>query len=395
MFIFMVTIVDFLQGNIKLFFVFYLLSIVILEIKLIASNLYKKPIDTDVTPPSFSVVIPVFGEPLNKFRYCIESVINAAPKAQMVVVENGSVSQYESIAHEFGAEYINIETASKREAIAQGVLKVDTDVVVLLDSDTIVTRDAIDKLLRAFADPMVGGAVPRQSIYWDSNNLVHRLCDWYEDIRFGNTTPGLSYFGQVPCLIGRLYAVRRSIIAKHLNEFTNQNVLGIHMETGDDRVITNYILQDGYKTVYDSSALVWTFAPDTVLKFAKQRLRWSRSSFRETILALPWLWKHPYAFFVMWSDIIMRWLFAAVIVMWILGGHHFLYFSLLQYLVFGLLGFFASGWIKQIPHLRRCPEDFWYVPMFMLWNTFILTPVEWLGNITCLKQGWMTRVTEK
>jgi hyaluronan synthase len=395
MFIFLVTFVDFLYGNWKLFFVFYLLSLAVLIIKLYMSRKYR-PTAPNLGPrPTYSVIIPVFNEPLQSFVQCLASVRKAAPNAQIIVVENGlgaTLPKYKQIAKDHKAEHLVQGAASKRLALALGAHHATGDVLVLLDSDTIVEPDAIKKLMRHFADPEVGGVVPRQRIAPGTNPLIDRIADWYEDLRFGNTTPGLSYMGQVPCLIGRLYAVRKGILMASLDEFVDQRVLGIRMETGDDRVITNYALKMGYKTVYDRTALVWTFAPSSVYGFMKQRLRWSRSSFRETVLALPWLWRYPYAMFVMWSDIILRWMFLAVIVLWALGfGTHILEFTLLEYVAYGALGFIASAWVKQWPHLVRHPEDFWIAPFFLLWNTVILTPVEWYGNLTCLKQGWLTR----
>lgn len=398
MFIFLVTLIDALQGHLKLFFVFYLLTLIVLAVKLIMSARYRTPvhpaaIDIDRRyADRASVIIPVYNEPLHAFTQCISSVRKAAPHAQIIVVENGTVDVYRDIAKHYRAEYVNPAFHGKREAIALGAQLAEGDILVLLDSDTIVEPFAVKRLLRHFSDPNVGGVVPRQKIARVGNSLIDHICDWYEDLRFGNTTPGLSHTGAVPCLIGRLYAVRKSIVLRHLNEFVDQRVFGLRMETGDDRMITNYALQDGYKTLYDSTALVWTFAPTSLKGFVKQRLRWSRSSFRETVLALPWLWKHPYAFFVMWSDIILRWLFFAVLVVWLAGwGTHVLDFTWLEYAAWGSLGFILSAWIKQAPHLRRHPQDFWIAPFFLLWNTVILTPVEWYGNVTCLKQGWLTR----
>lgn len=201
-------------------------------------------------------------------------------------------------------------------------------------------------------------------------------------------------------MIGRLYAVRTSSLRRYMPEFINQKVLGLRMETGDDRVITSMLLKDGYETRYIDDVLVWTDAPDTIGKFAKQRLRWSRSSFRETLLSINWLWRFPYAFFIMWADIVLRWMFFAVVVLFayrMISGNlpaHFVDLSWAWYLTIGVVGFFVSGLLKQLPHLRRYPEDLKYTPLFLLLNLFVLFPVEIYGNLTFLKQGWLTRRTK-
>ena len=90
------------------------------------------------------------------------------------------------------------------------------------------------------------------------------------------------------------------------------------MITGDDRVLTSYLLRDGYRTLYDNRATVLTDAPTTLAQVARQRLRWARSSFRETLLAVPWMHTRPYMAFVVVSDVITRWISftALMLVLW-------------------------------------------------------------------------------
>jgi hyaluronan synthase len=47
--------------------------------------------------------------------------------------------------------------------------------------------------------------------------------------------------------------------------------------------MTNYILQQGYKVVYQRTARVLTMGPTSFAGLAKMFLRWSRSSIRETV----------------------------------------------------------------------------------------------------------------
>lgn len=366
-----------------------------------------------------SVIIPVYREDDAIFKKCIRSIINALmtlgmPYEILIVENDGSCEPrygalinelkketYEKYAEIIDPQYIFLAKASKRNAIALGVKQSHYPITVLLDSDTIAGKWSLLELLEHFSDERIGGVVPNQIIPNRQNSIWNRLCNWYEDIRFTNTTPGLSYHGYIPCLIGRLYAVRTEILKRHMDEFVNQIFFGRRMETGDDRVITSYCIQDGFKTVFERNATVYTYCPQSISAFAKQRLRWSRSSFRETI-ASPWLWKKaPYAAFVMWSDIVMRWFFFVVIVNFIVRAsfgitdYHVFNINIWGYIIGGSIGFFISGMLKQLPHLIRYPEDIKIAPLFLLLTTFVLTPVEWWGNLTCLKQEWATRGIKK
>lgn len=405
MFIYFVQLADFIAfGVVGLFLVFYILSWITQLMRLGMSAFYRKG-DLDIPKiDGVSVILPVFRENSSVFTDCLSSLRSALthkeiPAFEIIVVENGSNQHREDSEH-FGAQYHQIPEPSKRRAIAYGVAHAKYEIAVMLDSDAMATPEAILYLLTRFMDPAVGGVVPNQVIAGAHSSIMSRLCNWYEDIRFGNTTPGLSVTGAVPCLIGRLYAVRMKPLRAYMDEFVNQYVFGNRMETGDDRVITSALLRAGYKTVYEDRALVRTECPQTIKAFAKQRLRWSRSSFRETVLTSGWLWRHPYAFIIMWSDIIMRWLFAAVIALfvWKLAtgdlDQHLFSIPVWGYVVGGVIGFFVSGWLKQVPHLSRYPQDFWYTPAFLLLTTFVLTPVEWYGNLTFWRGGsgnWLTR----
>jgi hyaluronan synthase len=66
---------------------------------------------------------------------------------------------------------------------------------------------------------------------------------------------------------------------------------------GDDRSLTNMILRNRWKAIYDAEAEAWTDAPDRYHKFFKQQLRWKKSWFREGPLLAAHVWRtHPLAF---------------------------------------------------------------------------------------------------
>lgn len=399
MFIFLVQLADlFAYQTVQLFLVFFLVAWTLFLFRLRQSAKYTG-IVKNPKPASISVIIPVVDEPLDIWAKVLESMSEAIKDldAEVFVVPNGKYSKLNAdMARNFGFNVIELEEASKRKAIVIAGLHATKDIVILLDSDTIVTKNAIKTLARGFVDNSIGGIVPRQESFY-KNTIMEKLCNWYEDIRFFNTTRGLSYHGQIPCLIGRLFAIRRELLQKYLPAFDNQYLFGIKVETGDDRVLTNMLLQDGFKTLYEDTALVYTIVPQTIKKFAKQRTRWARSSFRETLLSLPWLPAYPVAITILVGDVIVRWLFFAVVVnlVWkILSGNlspHYLNFTLGEFVIWGVIGFFVSGYIKQLPHLYRKPQDIFLTPLFLLLNTFVLTPVEWYGNLTFWKQNWLTR----
>ena len=185
--------------------------------------------------------------------------------------------------------------------------------MLVLDSDTVWAPDALREMLRPFADPRVGGVTPRQAIFDVGDNPVRRLADWMEDIRYHLTVPAQSVFGQVGCLAGRTIAYRRTAFEPAVERLVRQTVLGVPQHVGDDRVLTNELLRNGWRTVYQSTALVETDAPSDWRTFWRQQLRWGRSSQRETLLSLRWLWRRPVAFACFATDIVTPFALYAVV----------------------------------------------------------------------------------
>ena len=100
----------------------------------------------------------------------------------------------------------------------------------------------------------------------------------------------------VSCLSGRTAAYRTKLLQELREPFLNETFNGRPCMSGDDKRYTCLVLQRGYLTWNQLDAQVYsTFKPD-FKGFQKQRIRWSRNTFRSDLRALwqGWVWKHPY-----------------------------------------------------------------------------------------------------
>lgn len=395
------------EFNLFLFFFITTWTIHLIKInksKNYESNYINKALHTTLAPiyPSVSIVIPVVDEDPKIWKDVLE-LLNVAIqglKAEVIVVANGKQSDNNAeVASKFGFNVIRIPDASKRLAILEASKHIKNDVTVILDSDTLVEAASIKELIKPFDASEVGGATPRQYIF-KSNNIWRRISDWLEDIRFSEVLSGQSIKGAVSCLPGRLLAIRTDLLLRYVEDLANQKFLGAKCISGDDRYLTSRILRDGFKTIYVPMSVVYTDAPTTLKKFVLQRLRWSRTSLRETILSLPWIFKYPYTAFTVLAYTVMRWFFFVVIMTFIVKlmfndiDSHYLNLSS-EWMVLGTLGgFLSSGFLRQLRHLKNKPSDIKLLIPFLFITTFILTPVEWYGNLTLRESGWMTRKTK-
>jgi hyaluronan synthase len=296
-----------------LFMAFFVYVWVLWAAKALAARRYR-PSRASAPDLRTSVIVPVYSEPEPVFRRVLASVVVNGPSELIAVVDGGDPGMA-MIAAEYCDRVLRVPKAGKRAAIAAGLEASDptTEVVLVLDSDTVWALGALTEMLRPFADPRVGGVTPRQAVFDPGDNPVRRLADWIEDIRYHLTVPAQSVFGQVGCLAGRTIAYRRSAFEPAVARLVRQTVLGVPQHVGDDRVLTNELLRNGWRTVYQSTALVETDAPSDWRTYWRQQLRWGRSSQRETLLSLRWLWRKPVAFACFAADIVTPFALFAVI----------------------------------------------------------------------------------
>jgi hyaluronan synthase len=368
---------------------------VVWALKLLASRRYR-PFAGDPGPLRVSVLVPVYREPEAVLRRALASVRAEGPEELIAIVDGGDAATA-AIAADYCGRVLRIPKAGKRAAIAAGLAASDpsTDVVVVLDSDTVWEPGALVEMLRPFADERVGGVTPCQAIFAPGRHAVRQLADWIEDLRYGLTVPAQSVFGQIGCLAGRTIAYRRTAFEPAVAALVDQRVLGMALHVGDDRVLTNQLLRAGWRTVYQSSARVVTDAPPNWRTFWRQQLRWGRSSQRETLLSLPWLWRRPVAFATFATDVVTPFALFAIVA---LGVAHALApdgpdrgIALGAELGLGYLGMLVSIGVRQVPHFRRRPRDVLRLPLFVLQLTFLMVPIRILAFATMFHQSWSTR----
>ncbi|MGB8218741.1 MAG: glycosyltransferase [Candidatus Methanoperedens sp.] len=343
--------------------------------------------------------MPVLNEPLHILGASLCSVMgNIHPESgdELIVIRDKlEVSpQRLQLINRWATRSFRCSKKGKREAIALGLRLAKNEVVIIQDSDTVFTPDSLRELVQPFSDPKVGGSTSNQRIADPFRNIWRTIAQWIEVVRFevGHVS-SQAYFKQVGCLPGRAIAVRKSIVMPYLKEYCNEMFLGKHVVTGDDRVMTQYILQSGYQTVFCPKSLVTTDTPNTFKGLVGQQLRWARSGDRETFKAWNWLYKFPYIAFSSITNIITPFAFvfviAASIISYADAGSLRFSLSLLGSLFLGLAGMNIVTGAKQHPFLNW--HTLKYLPIYALFLMCVLTPIQIYALFTMRNNEWLTR----
>jgi hyaluronan synthase len=177
-----------------------------------------------------------------------------------------------------------------------------------------------------------------------------------------------------------------------LDEFLNEVVLERKKESGEDKCLTRIVHSKGWKTYYQSNAIIYSYAAPDFRTFWGQRLRWSRNSHNSDLISLwdGWAWKHPFlAFHIIDRFISIFTLFFGPIFFGIalVMNHYILAISIL------ILWMVGRG-IKIIPHLKRHPKDISLLPVYVVIN-FMIAVIKLYALVTIRDQKWIRATNRK
>ena len=284
------------------------------------------------------------------------------------------------------AKLIVTSKPGKREALSDGVLQSKSEIVALVDSDTIWGYNIKQKLLAPFRIPEIGAVTMRiQALGREC--IWQKLSDIFWDIRNFSALPSQTAMGKtLNVLSGNASLYRREIVISKLNEFLNENILGRKKESGDDYCLTRIIHRDGWKTYYQHNAEGYTSAPMNFKTFLKQRIRWYRNVHNSNIASLmdKRTWKQRYVAFYAIDYLMMTFaIFSGPIL--VVTAIYMGYWSIVLFVVIVSI---LNMTIKAIPHLKRQPNDIFILHIYVV-ITFVMELTWIYALITVKKQRWI------
>jgi cellulose synthase/poly-beta-1,6-N-acetylglucosamine synthase-like glycosyltransferase len=354
-------------------------------VRRIPAVLYK-PVTGDHRLP-LSIVVPVYQEDPEIFAAAIESWL-ANDVEEVILVIDSSDTTCQDIASRYPVTVVITDVPGKRDALRRGWRAARTELVALVDSDTLWAPDVAAEVSKPFADPRIGGVGTRQSVY-GSTGFLARITDMFLDHRYFDENASQSVLGKaVSCLSGRTAVYRRELLLEIEDDFMNEKFWGVQALSGDDKRLTTLILERGHLTYMQRTAEVWSTFPDRWRTFFRQRLRWARNTWRSDLRALSrgWVWRHPFLAYTMIDKGISSFtLLVGPIVMgialatqnWILAGVLLLWWQI-------------SRSAKLLPHIRRRPSSFFFVLGYVV-VSWVMAIIKIRALLTIRKQAWLTR----
>jgi hyaluronan synthase len=356
---------------------------------------------TEADAPRMTVIIPAYNEGA-MVAQTIDSVAAAHyphERLEIIAVDDGSRDdtwhhiQRAAARHPERVTTVHFgENRGKRAALEAGFRRARGEIVVTIDSDSLIEPDTLLAIAGPFRDPRVGAVAGKVGVHNRQDGLIPRMLHVRFVLSFDFLRAVQSVFRTVYCTPGALSAYRTAVVRRVLDRWMQQTFLGVKCDIGEDRSLTNYILEQGYDTVYQRSAMVHTLAPTGYRQLCRMYLRWDRSFLREEFRFARIVWRRPW-----------RWRLIALADTLITNLRYPVIYAALGLLLVGIVEDPATllrmmvvigvtALLYTLYYLRSERSlDFVYGIAYAYYAFFALTWIFPYAALTVRTRGWLTR----
>lgn len=365
-----------------------------------------KPIASvsDEELPNCTVIVPAYNEGKQVWE-TLKSLANSdypVEKLQLLAIDDGSKDDtwhwMQQAKKELGDRvtiFQQPKNKGKRHALYRGFNIGTGDVFVTVDSDSVVNEDTLRNLVSPFIlDEKCGAVAGNIRVLNNKKALLPKMLDVSFVLSFEFVRSAESSLNSVLCTPGALAAYRRSAVFAVLPEWINQTFMGKPSDIGEDRAMTNMILKQGNKVLFQRNAYAYTNVPESYKGLYKMFIRWGRSNVRENIEMSKYVFTNfreesksgiRLLFISQSLKIIMSYPFILFMLFFIVT-HPILFFSST---LFGIL-IFSSFPMLFYAKRYNISESFWAYSYSILY-TFALFWITPYAIATASKRGWLTR----
>ncbi len=236
-----------------------------------------------------SVIVPCYNE-AKVIKASLESLKNQTySNYEIIVVDDGSTDNTYLIS-----KYMEYEKGTKRHitltkpnsgkanSLNFGIKRAKGELILTVDADSKLSKDAIELMVSYFDDPKIGAVAG--FVYVTNQNTLWTKLQALEYIQGLNLVRNAqAYFKLVNIVPGPIGMFRKSAILE---------VGGYKDDTyAEDCDLTLSLISRHYKIDYEIDAISYTEAPESLLDLLKQRYRWTRGILQSILKHKEMIWK--------------------------------------------------------------------------------------------------------
>ena len=256
-----------LVSSIISFFSFFTYLLVYLENR---NKVFKDP-PLPKKLPKVSILVPAYNEE-KTIAKTLKSLLKLKyPKnlLEIIAINDGSKDNTLKIMRKFekyGVKVIDKENGGKASALNAGLKKAKGEIIVCMDADSIVSKNALKYTLGYFNDPKVGAVASSLKVYkpktfWQKMQFVEYIYNIFQ-------RKVLALMDSVFVVPGPFGLYRRKVL-EEVGGWEEGNLT-------EDMELTLRIQKAGYKVETSLNSIVYTKSPDKLKRLVRQRVRWYR-----------------------------------------------------------------------------------------------------------------------
>ncbi|MCL7400863.1 MAG: glycosyltransferase family 2 protein [Thaumarchaeota archaeon] len=230
-----------------------------------------------VYTPMISVIIPTHNNE-RTIAACITSILENDYKfKEIIVVDDGSTDRTYDIASNFKDKIKLLSKPKggiKTYALNYGLTVAKGDIVVTVDADTLISRDALSKIVAYFSDPRILAASGNLRVLNGNKNLLTRLQSYEYVIAFDIGRRLQALFRTLLIIPGAKSIVRKRVL---------EAIGGFDPVLGEDFDLTLKVHKIRGRVIFIPECYAFTEVPETWRSWFRQRERWHRSQIRVLI----------------------------------------------------------------------------------------------------------------
>lgn len=230
------------------------------------------------TNPFVSILVPAYNEEGVISRTLTSLISIKYEHKEIIVIDDGSTDLTRFVASGYkkhGVKVVSKPNGGKAAALNYGMLFAKGDIVITIDADSMVTRDAVDEIVKAMTSNPDIVAVAGNIKILNSKSVLTKIQELEYTMAISTIRRAFALFGSVMVIPGAFGAFKKEAIV---------NVGGYDTDTmTEDFDVTIKLLKTRGAVSSSSSANAFTEVPSTWKSLYRQRVRWGTGTFQTII----------------------------------------------------------------------------------------------------------------
>ncbi len=225
--------------------------------------------------PLVSILVPAYNEQ-GVISRTLNSLINIKyANKEIIVIDDGSTDLTKFVASWYkknGVKVISKPNSGKASALNYGLLFAKGEIVITIDADSMVARDAIDEIVMVMATDPNMAAVAGNIKVLNSKSVLTKIQELEYIMAINMIRRAYALFGSVMVIPGAFGAFKKKMV---------HAVGGYDIDTvTEDFDITIKLLKSRGSVSSSAEGKAFTEVPSTWKALYKQRLRWGTGTFQ-------------------------------------------------------------------------------------------------------------------